>query len=136
MYEKTLQNTGWGPPKPSPDAPGTLQNRARAPLGQHLAARRHPRARKRHPRSAQEAPKRAQERPKSAQEAPKSRPKREKIDVENSMGFASIFSRFGDGFWDVFVDFFEAKIISEPLKQFIKNVTKHWPWRQNQGSAF
>ena len=31
--------------------------------------------------------------------------------------------------------FFEVKIISEPLKQFIKSVTKHWPWRENQGSA-
>ena len=54
---------------------------------------------------------------------------------KNNMVSASIFSWFGDGFWDVFVDIFEIEIISEPLKQFIKNVTKHWPWRQNQGSA-
>ena len=71
MYEKPMKNTALGPPKPSPDAPRSLQNRAQAPLGQHLAARRHPRASKRRPRSAQEAPKSVQETPKNAQEPSK-----------------------------------------------------------------
>ena len=71
MYEKTMKNTALGPPKPSPDAPRSLQNRAQAPLGQHLAARRHPRASKRCLRSAQEAPKSIQETPKNAQEPSK-----------------------------------------------------------------
>ena len=71
MYEKTMKNTALGPPKPSPDAPRSLQNRAQAPLGQHLAARRHPRASKRCLRSAQEAPKSVQETPKNAQEPSK-----------------------------------------------------------------
>ena len=71
MYEKLLKNTALGPPKPSPDAPRSLQNRAQAPLGQHLAARRHPRASKRCLRSAQEAPKSVQETPKNAQEPSK-----------------------------------------------------------------
>ena len=58
-------------PKPSRTPPGTFQNRSRAALGKHLAARRHPRALKRRPGSRQGAAQSAQERPKSAQEPPK-----------------------------------------------------------------
>ena len=74
MSRKTLKSTAMGPPKTFPDAPGTFQNRSRAALGKHLAARRHPRAPKRRPRSRQGAAQSAQERPKSAQEPPKRRP--------------------------------------------------------------
>ena len=54
--------------------PNSMKNRVRAHLGQHLAAKRSPRAPKMRPRRAQEVAKSAQERPKSAQEPPKRRP--------------------------------------------------------------
>ena len=68
-------------PKPSKNQPGTspnvsksMKNRARARLGQHLAAKRRPRAPNMRPRGDQEAPKSAQERPKRGQEPPKRHP--------------------------------------------------------------
>ena len=71
--KKTLTNTVLGNPKHYRDAPGSLQNPARAPIGQHVTARSLPRVPERRPRRAQEAPKSAQKASKSAQEPPQRR---------------------------------------------------------------
>ena len=63
-----------GAPNGARIQPKSMKNRARAHLGQQLAAKRGPRAPKMCPRCAQEVAKSAQERPKSAQEPPKRRP--------------------------------------------------------------
>ena len=66
---------GSPPPKNRPQIEAkSMKNRVRAHPGQHLAAKRGPRAPKMRPRRAQETPKSAQERPKTAQEPPKRRP--------------------------------------------------------------
>ena len=66
---------GSPPPKNRPQIEAkSMKNHVRAHPGQHLAAKRGPRAPKMRPRRAQEAPKSAQERPKTAQEPPKRRP--------------------------------------------------------------
>ena len=69
--DATPQN---GTPNGARIQPKSMKNRARAHLGQQLAAKRGPRAPKMRPRCAQEVAKSAQERPKSAQELPKRRP--------------------------------------------------------------
>ncbi len=74
-YEKTSKNTALGTPRPSPDAPRNLRNRVRGSLGQHLAARRHPRTFRRRPRSTQDAPKRPPRTLKRSPRLPKSRPR-------------------------------------------------------------
>ena len=76
--QSSSQKPGATPQNGAPNGvriqPKSMKNRARAHLGQQLAAKRGPRAPKKHPRRAQEAAKSAQERPKSAQEPPKRRP--------------------------------------------------------------
>ena len=87
--QSSSQKPGATPQNGAPNGariePKPMKNRARAHLGQQLAAKRGPRAPKKRPRRAQEAAKSAQERPKSAQERPKSAqepPKRRPGDVQ------------------------------------------------------
>ena len=76
--QSSSQKRGATPPNGAPNGariqPKSMKNRARAHLGQQLAAKRGPRAPKMCPRCAQEVAKSARERPKSAQEPPKRRP--------------------------------------------------------------
>ena len=76
--QSSSQKPGATPQNRAPNGariqPKSMKNRARAHLGQQLAAKRGPRAPKMRPRCAQEVAKSAQERPKSAQEPPKRRP--------------------------------------------------------------
>ena len=44
-------------------------------------------------------------------------------------GLGVVFQRF-------FNDFLEFKFRGSLESDFVKKLTKHWPWRQNQGSAF
>ena len=44
-------------------------------------------------------------------------------------GLGRVFQRFFDGFW-------KSKFHGSLGSDFVKKLTKHWPWRQNQGSAF
>ena len=44
-------------------------------------------------------------------------------------GLGVVFQRF-------FNDFLESKFRGSLESDFVKKLTKHWPWRQNQGSAF
>ena len=72
-FPKTWRDVPNGAPNGARIQPKSMKNRARAHLGQQLAAKRGPRAPKMRPRRAQEVAKSAQERPKSAQEPPKRR---------------------------------------------------------------
>ena len=60
----------------------------------------------------------------------------EKIDIKNIMFFPSVFSWFGVVVWWFFNGFFKSKFRGSLESDFVKKLTKHWPWRQNQGSAF
>ena len=76
--QSSSQKRGATPPNGGPNGariqPKSMKNRARAHLGQQLAAKRGPRAPKMCPRCAQEVAKSSRERPKSTQEPPKRRP--------------------------------------------------------------
>ena len=91
--QSSSQKPGATPQNGAPNGariqPQSMKNRARAHLGQQLAAKRGPRAPKMRPRCAQEVAKSAQERPKSAQEPPKRRPG----DIQTSQKWAPESSR-------------------------------------------